>query len=160
MASSHGVSVPKKEPKKWWQRWFHLASGFDMQFFVLLMIILIVGLATLYSASHVYAFNYNDGDSFFYIRKQAGFAAFGLLAMLGISMVDYHILHKWALPVWLISMGLLGAALLMPSATGIRRWVSIGPISFQPSEVAKFALVLLLAHYRSLNYKKMKEYGT
>ena len=47
MASSHGVSVPKKEPKKWWQRWFHLASGFDMQFFVLLMIILIVGLATL-----------------------------------------------------------------------------------------------------------------
>ena len=159
MASSHGVSVPKKEPKKWWQRWFHLASGFDMQFFVLLMIILIVGLATLYSASHVYAFNYNDGDSFFYIRKQAGFAALGLVAMLGISMVDYHILHKWALPVWLISMGLLGAALLMPSATGIRRWVSIGPISFQPSEIAKFALVLLFAHYISRYHKRMKSFG-
>ena len=144
MASSRGVSVPQKEPKKWWQRWFHLASGFDMQFFVLLMIILIVGLATLYSASHVYAFNYNDGDSFFYIRKQAGFALAGLVVMLVVSMVDYHILHRFALVIWVASLGFLGAALLMPSETGIRRWVSIGPISFQPSEVAKFALVLLL----------------
>lgn len=160
MASSRGVSVPQKEPKKWWQRWFHLASGFDMQFFVLLMIILIVGLATLYSASHVYAFNYNDGDSFFYIRKQAGFALAGLVVMLVVSMVDYHILHRFALVIWVASLGFLGAALLMPSETGIRRWVSIGPISFQPSEVAKFALVLLLAHYISLNYKKMKKFGT
>ena len=73
------------------RKFFNLATGFDMHFFVLLMIILIVGLATLYSASHVYAFNYNDGDSFFYIRKQAIFAAMGLVAMLGISMVDYHV---------------------------------------------------------------------
>lgn len=165
MASSRAArpqspSTPKREPKKWWQRWFHLASGFDMQFFVLLMIILIVGLATLYSASHVYAFNYNDGDSFFYIRKQAAFAAAGLVLMLGISMVDYHILHKLALPIWIVSIAFLGAALMMPSETGIRRWVQLGPISFQPSEVAKFALVLLLAHYISLNHKKMKKFTT
>ena len=138
-------------------KFFNLATGFDMHFFVLLMIILIVGLATLYSASHVYAFNYNDGDSFFYIRKQAAFAALGLVAMLGISMIDYHVLHRFALIIWVGSLGLLGAALVMPSETGIRRWVQIGPISFQPSEIAKFALVLLLAHYISLNYKRMKK---
>ena len=140
------------------RKFFNLATGFDMHFFVLLMIILIVGLATLYSASHVYAFNYNDGDSFFFIRKQAVFAGLGLVAMLGISMVDYHVLHRFALPIWLVSLGLLVAAYLMPSETGIRRWVQIGPISFQPSEIAKFALVLLLAHYVSLNYKKMKKF--
>ena len=163
MASSRAArpqspSTPKREPKKWWQRWFHLASGFDMQFFVLLMIILIVGLATLYSASHVYAFNYNDGDSFFYIRKQAGFALAGLAAMLIISTVDYHILHKWAGALWLVSLVLLVLALVMPSQTGIQRWVQIGPISFQPSEFAKFALVLLFAHYISLNHKRMKRF--
>ena len=151
------ASTPKKSAQKWWQRWFHLATGFDMQFFILLMIILIIGLATLYSASHVYALNY-EGDSFFYIRKQAGFAIAGLVAMLGISMVDYHLLHRWAWILWLVSMGLLGAALFMPSETGIHRWVQIGPVSFQPSEIAKFALVLLFAHLISLNYKRMKKF--
>ena len=151
------ASAPKKSAQKWWQRWFHLAAGFDMQFFILLMIILIIGLATLYSASHVYALNY-EGDSFFYIRKQAGFAIAGLVAMLGISMVDYHLLHRWAWILWLVSMGLLGAALFMPSETGIHRWVQIGPVSFQPSEIAKFALVLLFAHLISLNYKRMKKF--
>ena len=161
MASENGASVPsqapKKRAKKWWQRWFHLAAGFDMQFFVLLIIILIIGLATLYSASHVYALNYNE-DSFFYIRKQALFAVGGLVAMLGISMVDYHILHRWALLLWIFSMGLLVLALFMPSQTGIRRWVELGPISFQPSEIAKFSLVLLFAHLISLNHKKMKSF--
>ena len=162
MAIDHSLPTPatpapKKEPKKWWQRWFHLATGFDMQFFVLLMIILIVGLATLYSASHVYALNY-EGDSFFYIRKQAGFAVAGLIAMLGISMVDYHILHRWAWIFWLVSMGLLGAALFMPSETGIHRWVQLGPINFQPSELAKFALVLLFAHLISINHTRMKKF--
>lgn len=161
MASENSASVPsqasKKRAKKWWQRWFHLAAGFDMQFFVLLIIILIIGLATLYSASHVYALNYNE-DSFFYIRKQALFAVGGLVAMLGISMVDYHILHRWALLLWIFSMGLLVLALFMPSQTGIHRWVELGPISFQPSEIAKFSLVLLFAHLISLNHKKMKSF--
>ena len=149
------ATAPKPN-KKWWQRWFNLATGFDMQFFVLLMIVLIVGLATLYSASHVYAFNYNGGDSFFYIRKQAAFAVVGLVAMLGVSMVDYHIFHRWALLIWIISLGLLVAALFMPSQTGIHRWVQLpGGFSFQPSEIAKFALVLLFAHLISLNHKKM-----
>ena len=149
---------PKKPVKKWWQRWFNLATGFDMQFFVLLMIILIIGLATLYSASHVYAFNYNDGDSFFYIRKQAAFAVVGLVVMLGVSMVDYHILHRWALLIWIFSLGLLVLALFMPSQTGIHRWVQLPGFSFQPSEIAKFALVLLFAHLISLNYKRMKSF--
>ena len=153
---SAGVKPQGRNPRQ--LKFFNLATGFDMQFFALLMIILIIGLATLYSASHVYAFNYNDGDSFFYIRKQAIFAAMGLVAMLGISMVDYHILHRWSWLIWGGSMAFLVAALFMPSQTGIHRWVAIGPISFQPSEVAKFALVLLFAHLISLNHKKMKTF--
>ena len=140
------------------RRFFNLSTGFDMHFFVLLMIILIVGLATLYSASHVYAFEHNDGDSYYYITRQGVFAALGFVIMLAVSAVDYHVLHKFAWPLWFVSLGMLVLPLVMPSETGIRRWVHIGSFSFQPSEIAKFAVVLLFAHYISVHFKKMKKF--
>ncbi len=141
------------------RRFFNLTSGFDMPFFIILMIVLVVGLATLYSASHVYAFNYEGGDSYFYIRKQLLWVAIGLVGMLIVSMVDYHVLHKFAWIIWLLSLVLLIVAFLMPSSTGVHRWIRIpGLGQFQPSELAKFALVLLFAHLISLNHKKMKTF--
>lgn len=141
------------------RNFFNLSAGFDMHFFVLLMMILIIGLATLYSASHVYAFEHNDGDSYYYIVRQGIFAAIGFAAMLIVSTVDYHILHKLALPIWLFSLVLL-AIPLVTSSGDIRRWVHIGSFTFQPSEIAKFAVVLLLAHYISAKYKEMKKITT
>ncbi len=150
-------SVPQKPRKKRLFGFVNVSSGFDMYFFVLLMVILIIGLATLYSASHVYAFNYDGGDSYFYIRKQLLWAAFGLVGMLGVSMVDYHVLHRWALPIYVGSLGLLGVALVLPSESGIHRWIRIpGLGQFQPSELAKFALILIFAHIISLHHKQMK----
>ena len=150
-------TVPLRPPqaqKK--RRFFYRETGFDMYFFVLLSIILVVGLATLYSASHVYAFNYNDGDSYYYIRKQLLFVVLGAIGMLGASLVDYHVLHKFAWPAWLVSLVLLVVAYVMPSETGVHRWIRIPGIGqFQPSELAKFALILLFAHLISLNHKRM-----
>lgn len=158
MAKSAVAPLPKKRPRR---RFFNLTNGFDMHFFVLLMIILIIGLATLYSASHVYAFNYNNGDSYFYIRKQLMFTGLGLVAMLAVSTVDYHILHKFAWILWVLSLVLLVVAYVMPSDTGVHRWIRIpGVGQFQPSEVAKFSLVLLFAHLISLNHKRMKKFST
>ncbi len=157
MAKSNVTAISAGNTLK--RRFFNLAGGFDMPFFILLMIVLIVGLATLYSSSHVYAFNYNDGDSYFYIRKQLLFAGIGLVVMLAVSMVDYHVLHKFAWPAWLVSLVLLVVAYVMPSSTGVHRWIRIpGLGQFQPSELAKFALVLLFAHLISLNHKKMKTF--
>ena len=141
------------------RRFFNLTSGFDMPFFIILMIVLVVGLATLYSASHVYAFNYQGGDSYYYIRKQLLWVAMGLVGMFLVSMVDYHVLHKFAWIIWLLSLVLLVIAYVMPSSTGVHRWIRIpGLGQFQPSELAKFALVLLFAHLISLNHKKMKTF--
>ncbi len=141
------------------KRFFNVSGGFDMTFFVLLMIILVIGLATLYSASHVYAFTYEGGDSYYYIRKQLLWAAIGLVAMLVASSVDYHVLHRFAWPIWGLSLVLLAVAYVMPSSTGVHRWVRIpGLGQFQPSELAKFALVLLFAHLISLNHKRMKKF--
>ena len=150
---------PRQAGKAPRRRFFNLTGGPDMPFFVLLMIILVIGLATLYSASHVYAFTYNNGDSYFYIRKQLLWAAMGLAGMLAVSMVDYHVLHRFAWPIWLGSLVLLVVAYLMPSQSGIHRWIRIpGLGQFQPSELAKFALVLLFAHLISLNHKRMKKF--
>lgn len=156
---SKKISAPQSDGgKRLRHGFFNLTAGFDMHFFVLLMMILIVGLATLYSASHVYAFEHNDGDSYYYITRQGIFAVIGFVAMLFISTIDYHVLHKFSWPLWIVSLGLLVLPLVMPSATGIRRWVHFGSFSFQPSEIAKFAVVLLLAHYISIHHKKMKKF--
>ncbi len=157
MAKAQAKSFPMANKLK--HRFFNLTSGFDMPFFIILMIVLVVGLATLYSASHVYAFNYQDGDSYFYIRKQLLWVAIGLVGMLLVSMVDYHVLHKFAWVIWGLSLVLLILALVLPSSTGVHRWIRIpGLGQFQPSELAKFALVLLFAHLISLNHKKMKTF--
>ena len=153
------AAAPKDDGGKRLNRtFFNLSTGFDMHFFVLLMIILIVGLATLYSASHVYAFEHNDGDSYYYITRQGIFAILGFVIMLAVSAVDYHVLHKFAWPLWGVSLILLVIARIMPSPTGIHRWIHIGSFTFQPSEIAKFAVVLLFAHYISVNFKKMKKF--
>ena len=158
MAKADTTKFPSVNKLK--RRFFNLTSGFDMPFFILLMIVLVVGLATLYSASHVYAFNYQDGDSYFYIRKQLLWVAIGIIGMLIVSMVDYHVLHKFAWIIWLVSLVLLVVAFIMPSSTGVHRWIRIpGLGQFQPSELAKFALVLLFAHLISLNHKKMKTFS-
>lgn len=148
------VASDKKKPRA---RFWNVKNGFDMPFFIVLIVILVIGLATLYSASHVYAFNYQDGDSYYYITRQLMFTGLGLAAMFVASMVDYHQLHKFAWPAWLVSVVLLVVALVMPSSTGVHRWIRIpGLGQFQPSELAKFALVLLFAHLISLNHKRMK----
>lgn len=161
-AAAYRSGAQATPPKKGIKRLFgfvNLSSGFDMYFFVLLMVILIIGLATLYSASHVYAFNYDGGDSYFYIRKQLLWAAMGLVGMLVVSMVDYHVLHRWAKVIYGGSMILLIVALFLPSESGIHRWIRIpGLGQFQPSELAKFALVLLFAHIISRHHKQMKTF--
>ena len=129
-----------------------------MPFFIILMLILVVGLISLFSASHAYSYYWNDGDSFFYIKRQLMFALLGLVTMLIVSTVDYHILHRFAIPLMLVSLVLLVIAYVMPSSTGVHRWIRFGGLQFQPSEVAKFALILLFAHLISINHKKMKSF--
>ena len=80
----------------------------------------------------------------------------GLAVMSGISRVDYHGLQRISVPAYLLSLVLSGAVLLFGDAyNGSRRWLSIGPLSFQPAEYAKPAVILLLAGVVStMNQKK------
>ncbi len=125
---------------------FSRTSGFDMVFFILLMLVLVVGLVSLFSASYAYAYYQNGGDSYYYIKRQLIFAVVGVVFMLGVSLVDYHVLHRWALPIMGVSWGLLLLVLFLPSIQNVHRWIRLGPIQIQPSEIAKFAIILLFAH--------------
>ena len=156
MAAAQPVPQNAKKKKR---KFFSVANGFDMPFLIILMLILAIGLVCMYSASYVYAIYWYDGDSYYFIKRQLAFAVLGVVAMLMISTVDYHVLHKFAWIFWIVSLVLLVIAYIMPSSTGIHRWIRIpGLGQFQPSEVAKFALILLFAHLVSLNHKKMKTF--
>lgn len=132
---------------------FSRAGGMDMPFFVLLISVLAVGLVCLFSASYAYSYYENNGDSYYYIKRQLLFAVVGVLAMLAISFVDYHVLHRFALPVMGVSWLLLVLVLFLPAIQNVHRWIRIGSIQIQPSEIAKFAIILLFAHLIS-HYKE------
>lgn len=137
---------------------FSRASGFDMPFFVLLMLVLVVGLVALFSASYAYSYYQNDGDSYFYIKRQLIYAAIGVFFMLAVSLVDYHVLHKFALPIMGFSWLLLILVLFLPVIQNVRRWIPLPGFNVQPSEIAKFAVILLFAHFVSLFQDEMKRF--
>ncbi len=127
----------------------------DMPFFLLVLTLLCFGLIMLFSASYAVGL-YRRGDAYAYIRPQLLYAALGLLAMWAASRVDYHIYHTLAWPLMALSVVLLVLVLFMPEYNGCKRWLVLpGLGTLQPSEIAKFSVVLLFSHIISLNYPAM-----
>ena len=153
---SRAFSVSKKlNPVRKKFKVFSMRSGLDMPFFFINMAILVIGLIMLFSASYPNAYYYKHGDSYYFIRSQLIWAVIGVVAMIAISYFDYHHLHKFAVPVLGLSFILLVVVLFMPMVNGVHRWIPLGPIGFQASEITKFAIVLSFAHFISINFKKM-----
>ena len=136
-------------------RVFSARAGMDLPFLFLVLTLVVVGLVMMFSASYANA-AYYQGDSYYYIKKQLIFAVLGIVLMIALSYFDYHHFHKLALPVLLLSIALLGLVLVLPARSGVHRWIPLGPLGqFQPSEVAKFSIVLMFAHLISLNFSRM-----
>lgn len=131
-------------------------GSMDYTFMMLVLVLLGVGLIMMFSASYPTALA-EVGDSFYYIKRQLVFAIIGVIAMLVASRIPFQILHRFALLLYGFSLILLVIVLLLPRVNGVRRWINLGPFSFQPSEIAKFAIIVLFAHLISMNYEKMKD---
>lgn len=139
-----------------WRKNGQKPMPFDWPFFIIVLLMVVFGLIMVFSASHASAYYY-DGDSFKYIRKQAFFAVLGYAAMLAISYVPYHVLHKLAWPIMGVCLVLLVIVLFIPNSTFARRWIIIpGVGQLQPSDIAKFAVIAVFAHIISRNHEKMK----
>lgn len=149
-AVSRGLNPVKNKLKV-----FSMRSGLDMPFFFINMAILVVGLVMMFSASYPNAYYYKNGDSYYFIRSQLIWAVIGVVAMIAVSYFDYHHFHKFAVPILGVSFVLLVVVLFMPMVNGVHRWIPLGPIGFQASEITKFAIVLSFAHFISVNFKKM-----
>ena len=138
----------------------YTSGKLDITFLSFVLILLTVGLVMLYSAS--YAFSYNQyGNSYKFITRQALFAAVGVAVMLVVSRIDYHIWRKFAWVVYVLSTVMLAVLLLLPpmvEGKDVKRWIVIGPVNFQPSEIAKFAIILLFSSLIAANYKHMKSF--
>ena len=131
----------------------------DVPFLVILLALLSYGLIMLFSAGYAVAL-YRRGDAYTYIRPQLLFAALGAAAMYAASLVDYHVWHKLAWPVMGLSLILLVVVLFMPEYNGCKRWIVLpGLGTLQPSEIAKFAVVLVFSHIISLNHDRMHSFA-
>ena len=131
----------------------------DLPFLILVLTLVGFGLVMLYSASSAVAL-YRRGDAWAYVRPQLLYAAMGIGAMWAASRVDYHIYHKLAGPLLALSLVLLVVVLFMPEYNGCKRWLVLpGLGTLQPSEIAKFAVVLVFAHIISLNHSRMESFA-
>ena len=131
----------------------------DLPFLVLVLTLVGFGLVMLGSASGAVAL-YRRGDALAYLRPQMLYAAMGIAGMGLASRVDYHIFHKLAWPLLAVSLVLLAAVLFMPEYNGCKRWLVLpGLGTLQPSEIAKFAVVLVFSHIISLNHDRMQSFA-
>lgn len=118
---------------------------FDYTMFFIIIFLLLFGLVMLYSTSS-YEANIKFGDSAYYFKKQALASAIGFVGMIVIMFMDYHIVQRFALIGYVVSLVLILLVLtpLGYEAGGARRWLNLG-MSLQPAEVAKLCLIIFFA---------------
>ena len=139
------------------------SESVDIPFLFLVLLLLTVGLVMLWSASFAQS-EYDTGYtvSTRYLQKQAICGAIGLAAMYGFSRIPAKIWYSLAWPLYGISIALLLSVLLVgQEVNGAKRWIHIAGIQFQPSEIAKFTMILLFARLTRVfgpNAKKFR-YG-
>lgn len=141
MASEHALLAKEDRRKD--------SSGetVDLVFLFLVICLLLVGLVMLYSASYAQS-QYDTGYTIStrYLQKQAVFAVLGLLAMWGFSYIPAELWYRLTWPLYALSiLLLLGVLVAGEEVNGARRWISIAGLQFQPSEIAKFAMILAMA---------------
>ena len=131
---------------------------YDDTLLVTVLVLVIAGLVLLTSIS-AYNGNVKFHDSFYYLKKQGFATGLGLGGMAVISRIDYHRWIPLAVPGYLLSI-LLGVAVLLfgEEYNGSKRWLSLGPVSFQPSEFAKVAVIVFLSWLIEKNIKKMGKF--
>jgi len=137
---------------------FSSAKGrtYDIGVIVSAVFLTAVGVLMVYSTSSVYSLEMYGNANYFLIRH-AIYLVIGLISMLVLMKLDYRVLRKLVYPAYLAGLAML-IIVLVPGigkeVSGARRWIDLGFLSFQPSEFAKYILVLYLAH--SLTKKRDK----
>ena len=134
------------------------SSYVDYTLVLLLILLMGFGFLMLYSTSS-YSSYMTYGHSFHYLIRQGSFAILGLAAMFALARMDYHKLCGMRWPIYILAWG--GTLLLLVfgrSANGSTRWLRLGPVSVQPSEIAKTAVIILTAGLISLHPRLVNQW--
>ena len=148
-------------------------SDVSLSFFAYVMILLVVGIVMMASASYAWAYS-EHGDGLYYAKSQAKNAAVGFIAMIFFMKFDYHNFKKIDIPLFkkfnIAGIIYIGVAILLIAvlafgnteggSMGAKRWIDIGPVNLQPSELAKFSLIVFFAYNMERDGKKMNTFGT
>lgn len=121
--------------------------------------IVVIGLISVYSASHIWA-EYKFNDSLYFIKRQCLFAVIGLIGMYITSKIDYHIYAKHSKKILIICYILLILVLIPGIGVvrgGSRSWFNLGVFALQPSEIFKIGMIIYSANYIEKNYHQMKK---
>lgn len=132
-------------------------GSIDYVVFFTVIILLAIGIIMVYSSSSYYSL-YHNGSSTTFLKKELFAAASGIIAMLFFMCFDYHKLKKITIPVLIITIPLLLLVRVFEPVNGAYRWIRLGPLSFQPSELAKYALVLFMAMDLSKKGDRIKSF--
>lgn len=135
-------------------------SNVDFVFLLLVLLLLAVGLVMLYSASSAQSeYDTRYTDSARYLRKQGICAVLGLVGMVFFSRVSVRVWYRLAWVLYGVSIVLLLLVLVAgESVNGARRWIQVAGIQFQPSEIAKFTVIVLFARLTCLFGRSTREF--
>ena len=147
---------------------------FDMPLFTVVLILIVMGIVMMSSASYAYALK-EEGNSFAYAERQLVAAVIGFVLMIVLSRIDYH---AWVIPIkylgrkrrekakngnglnpamlfFVLSCGLMVAVMLFgDSVNDAKRWITIFGVQFQPSELLKVSCILMMAYMLQKNYER------
>lgn len=133
-------------------------GAFDYTYFMTVMILLTFGLIMVFSASSPTSY-YTYNNSYMVVQKQLLWVLLGLVAMFVMASIDYRVLKRFALPLLITSIVLL---LLVPiigiEVKGAKRWLGFGSLRFQPSEIAKIAVIIYFSYSLSQIGDKIKNF--
>ena len=146
---------PARQRKMKRTKWFSVGMGIDLPFCIIILILLTIGTIMMFSSSYAFAY-YTQGDSYYFLWRQLIFVVLGIITMGVMSFFNYNKLHKLAPLVLGFAYIALLIVLILPSSGGVKRWIPLGLFNLQPSEIAKFAIILFFAHWCSKYYNKMQ----
>ncbi len=150
-----GNNAKRKKRQGFWQ-----SGRLDATFLSIVLILLTTGLVMLFSSSYAYSYEYY-GSSYHFIIRQTFFAVAGVLIMLLTSKINYHFWQKFGIFLFFGTVIVLFILLALPpmvSGMKVKRWIVIGPINFQPSEIAKLAVIIWFSSIIANNQERMKEF--
>ncbi len=134
------------------------SNYFDYSLLFIILFLVAFGLVMVFSTSS-YTAELKQQSATYYLKRQGAFALLGIAVMLMVARIDYHWWKKWSLLMMYGVIGLLALVLILGAAShGAVRWIQIGPVQFQPSEVAKIVIIIFTSHMATIRAARIGDF--